>query len=38
MRDKLMLEKWRAMAYSAATLATLILAVGAKWKPSLGGH
>ncbi|MEX0984719.1 MAG: hypothetical protein WD096_06675 [Actinomycetota bacterium] len=37
MRDKVMGVNWRHVIYSAATLATLLLAAGARWKPSGGG-
>lgn len=30
--------RWRPATYSAAAIATLILAAGAKWKPTLGLH
>jgi hypothetical protein len=33
MRDKLTTNHWRTLLYSAATLATVLLAAGAKWKP-----
>jgi hypothetical protein len=33
MRGKLSSTNWRALLYTAATLATLLLAAGAKWKP-----
>ena len=33
MRDKLVRANWRHLAWSGATLATLLLAAGARWKP-----
>jgi hypothetical protein len=33
MRDRLTTNHWRTMLDSAATLATVLLATGAKWKP-----
>jgi hypothetical protein len=33
MRDKLSSVRWLRLLYSGATLATLLLAAGAKWKP-----
>jgi hypothetical protein len=29
---------WKHLLYSAATMATLLLAAGARWKPSAGGN
>jgi hypothetical protein len=37
MRQKVMSVNWRHLVYTAATLATLLLAAGARWKPSSGG-
>jgi hypothetical protein len=36
MRDKVKAINWRHMLYTGASLATLLLAAGAKWKP--GNH
>jgi hypothetical protein len=33
MRDKFSSVNWRYLIVSAATLATMLLAAGAKWKP-----
>jgi hypothetical protein len=33
MRDKLSSVNWRYLIVSAATLATMLLAAGARWKP-----
>jgi hypothetical protein len=33
MRDKLVRTNWRHLIWSGATLATLLLAAGARWKP-----
>jgi hypothetical protein len=33
MRTVLTWNRWRPMLYSTATLATVLLAAGAKWKP-----
>ena len=33
MRDKLGSIPWRRLLLSAATVATMLLAAGAKWKP-----
>jgi hypothetical protein len=33
MRDKLVRMNWRHLVVSGATLATLLLAAGARWKP-----
>jgi hypothetical protein len=33
MRDMLSSVRWRRLLYSGATLATLLLAAGARWKP-----
>lgn len=33
MRDKLQRVNWRYLVWSGATLATLVLAAGARWKP-----
>lgn len=37
LRQKLMRVNWRHLVYTSATLATLLLAAGARWKPSGGG-
>ena len=37
MREKFLRTNWRHLFYSAATLATLLLAAGARWKPSTKG-
>ena len=37
MRDQRVAGKWRHYVYIAATLATLLLAAGARWKPSVKG-
>ena len=37
MRGKLTRVNWRHLIYTAATFATLLLAAGARWKPSGGG-
>jgi hypothetical protein len=34
MRVKLTSVNWRHLLYSGATLATLLLAAGARWKPN----
>jgi hypothetical protein len=34
MRDKVMRVNWRHVLYTSATLATLLLAAGARWKPN----
>ena len=34
MRRKLSTVPWRHLLYTAATMATLALAAGAKWRPS----
>jgi hypothetical protein len=33
MRDKVMRINWRHVLYAGATLASLLLAAGARWKP-----
>ena len=33
MRTKMASTRWRSLIYTAATLATLALAAGAKWRP-----
>lgn len=33
MRDKVSSVRWRTLLYTATTLAALLLAAGAKWKP-----
>lgn len=33
MRDKLSAVNWRFLLYSSATLATMLFAAGARWKP-----
>ena len=33
MRDKVFGTRWRHLVYTAATLATLLFAAGARWKP-----
>ena len=33
MRTKIMNIPWRSLMYSGATLATMLLAAGAKWRP-----
>jgi hypothetical protein len=33
MRAMLSTNRWRTLLYSTATLATVLLAAGAKWKP-----
>jgi hypothetical protein len=34
MREKILRTNWRHLLYTAATLATLLLAAGARWKPT----
>ena len=34
MRQRLSNVPWRQLMYTAATMATLVLAAGAKWRPS----
>jgi hypothetical protein len=34
MRTKIKSIPWRRLLYTAATLATLVLAAGAKWRPT----
>jgi hypothetical protein len=34
MRTKFRSIPWRSLIYTGATLATLVLAAGAKWRPS----
>ena len=34
MRSKLRTINWRYMLYTSASLATLLLAAGARWKPN----
>jgi hypothetical protein len=34
MRTKIANIPWRRLLYTAATLATLVLAAGAKWRPA----
>lgn len=33
MRTKIVSVPWRSLLYTTATLATLVLAAGAKWRP-----
>lgn len=33
MRTKIMNIPWRRLLYTGATLATLVIAAGAKWRP-----
>ena len=37
MRTKVLAVNWRHLIYTAATMATLLLAAGARWKPSTKG-
>ena len=34
MKEKIASIRWRSLLYSAATLATLLIAAGAKWRPN----
>jgi hypothetical protein len=34
MRNKLMSVNWRHLLYTSASLATLLIAAGARWKPN----
>ena len=34
MRTKLMSVNWRHLLYMGATLATMLIAAGARWKPN----
>ena len=34
MRDKVQKVNWRHVLYAGATLATFLLAAGARWKPN----